>query len=490
MVQYFPRLKLPTLGKHPKQLRDVFVGVDVFGRYHSNSGGLSTYNDLHDVDPEERGLSVALFAPGWTWENTQKDLKKDWTWNIWWSDYERQLWLASTSNSDESYRPLTSFFARQPPPNPALHTFFSAFSPGVGRAWFVEGRKIWESTGLGWTDVDKNSALGDLIWASPTLKLLCKPPMELPPVLAASVTPTLNMQDAWLGGTSLQLSLSIFGPPTKSSEPSNYHAWIPVQSLAISPQTTYVVTVVYKNDFLMDHRTVRPLLKVLEYRKETVITPMGASSGIDQIGGWRTLSAQFYLFSDSEATADVVCAVGLDVDFVIPHTIPRTSLTISISLGSLCVYPLPPASTVEPTPQPVAVKFAAASPPPSTTSFSGVLTWETGVYLPPMAALTKTISTDDVKPAWQPASRSPKFLYFIVYILALLDGNDTAIHPEKSSFIGTTGLDGRANRFFVDPACLAGLVPNAKRVRFYVRGVTERGTVTSWQYSAFVDVSA
>lgn len=382
------------------------------------------------------------------------------------------------------YKPITSYFAREPPSNPALHPFFTAFSPGVGRSWFVEGQKVWETQGSGWTDVDKNSALGDMIWPRPTLAWHESERTEALP----TATPALNMQDAWMGGTSLQLSLSIAG---SDAEDAFFRClWIPVQSLAISPGIPYIVTLVYKDD-LTEHNVegdIGLLLKPLgEEQGEVEITPIGSQCG-DLQSGWKRLSVQVVL--PSSAFTDLVYAVGLVLGLA-PED-PTLPLQPSISLGSLSVYPLPQPSTVEPAPKIIWADFAASPPPGaigSAARFSGVLTWETGVYLPPITSLTLT-GPEDPNPAWQSASRSPGFLYFNVYALAHSVSQGTALRPEDASFIGTTGLDGRANRFFVDPACLTGLVDDEQIVRFYVQGVTERGTVTPWQDSVFVDVSS
>jgi len=66
------------------------------------------------------------------------------------------------------FEPLISFFRQSPPPNPADLPFYTSFGVGVGRAWFVEGVKVLQ-TENGWTDVDKQCSLGNLVWPRPTL---------------------------------------------------------------------------------------------------------------------------------------------------------------------------------------------------------------------------------------------------------------------------------------------------------------------------------
>ena len=47
--------------------RDVYVGVDVWGRGSFSGGGYNTYKALEQI--AKQGLSCALFAPGWVFEH-------------------------------------------------------------------------------------------------------------------------------------------------------------------------------------------------------------------------------------------------------------------------------------------------------------------------------------------------------------------------------------------------------------------------------------
>jgi mannosyl-glycoprotein endo-beta-N-acetylglucosaminidase len=55
--------------------------------------------------------------------------------------------------------------------------------------------------------------------------------------------------------------------------------------------------------------------------------------------------------------------------------------------------------------------------------------------------------------------------------------------------MGTTGLDGRPNRFYVDWGVLPDAIKGMVDIRFYVQGVTDRGEVMEWEQCVFVDVS-
>lgn len=500
MAQYFLTLENNESSRNSKQLRDIFVGVDVWGRGQHGGGGTSCYKALSHIDPEFLGLSAALFGHAWTWESEQD--KPGWNWDAWWK-YERTLWVGPADPVDtpdvegpippghpESqcdhgpYKPITSFFVKEPPPNPAVLPFFTTFSPGVGQAWFVNGLKVWKTKTVGWTDLDKNCALGDLLWPRPALAWHDSDRSEAPP----SALPALEMSDAWLGGNSLRLSLSVAG--TDAEDAYFRCLWIPVQSLTITPGVPYIVTLVYKDDF--SDKDVegdmglfaKPLGE--NVTGEVTISPLSAQCG-DMERGWKRLSAQLIAPADSNPVSEALFAVGLVLGFATED--PTVQVDLAITLGSLAVHLALDPSMVDPSPRMIWADHQS-SPPPAVSGqaarFSGVLTWEVGEYLAPLTSLTLT-GPEDPKPAWLPGSRAPSFLYFNVYVLPH-SPKRTALRPEDASFIGTTGLGGRANRFYVDPACIASLVDDAQTVRFYVQGVTERGGVLPWKDCVFVDV--
>ena len=56
------------------RIRDIYVGIDVFGRGCYGGGGFACNEALDQISNERRGkqLSVAIFAPGWTHETRPK----------------------------------------------------------------------------------------------------------------------------------------------------------------------------------------------------------------------------------------------------------------------------------------------------------------------------------------------------------------------------------------------------------------------------------
>ena len=252
-AQYLLSLDQSTAPR-PKLLSDIYIGVDVWGRGSHGGGGFGCYKAISHIDPEFLGLSVALFGQGWTWESEQD--KPGWSWAAWWA-YERTLWLGPATAGEHvevpphgrkegeppcehgAFQAIADFFPRLPPPDPAVRPFFTAFSPGVGWAWFVRGTKVFYSE-TGWTDVDKASSIGDLVFPRPTLAWENGNRDEAVPAASAD----LSMDDAWLGGSSLVVSFS--APGSEADDAFFRCVWLPIQSLAITPRKSYRLSVIYK----------------------------------------------------------------------------------------------------------------------------------------------------------------------------------------------------------------------------------------------------
>ncbi|THU86760.1 hypothetical protein K435DRAFT_804846 [Dendrothele bispora CBS 962.96] len=87
-TQYF--LSLESSLTANKTLRDIYMGIDVWGRGSHGAGSFGSYRALQHISPSSLGLSVVIFGQAWTWENEQD--KDEWTWEKWW-DYERFLFF-------------------------------------------------------------------------------------------------------------------------------------------------------------------------------------------------------------------------------------------------------------------------------------------------------------------------------------------------------------------------------------------------------------
>jgi mannosyl-glycoprotein endo-beta-N-acetylglucosaminidase len=472
-----------------KTLQDIHTGIDVWGRGSHGGGGLGSYRALEHIDPVSSGLSVAMFGPGWTWETIQND--PGFSWSSWW-EAERRLWIGP-ADPDEivivppmprprggeplcqhgPFRPFSDFFTTHTPPDPALIPFCTTFSPGVGFAWFVNSAKVMAPTEAGWTDIDKQGALGDRLWPRPTVQWEDRERIsEAVPETASS----LHFDDAWLGGNSLRVTFDMKG---SDAEDAFFRCvWLPIQSLSVTPLLQYTACVIFKA--LPMGETPVDIDVGLTIKCPGSTLEVSTISATEELpGDW---TRQMLTFAQPESQKDTPVMVGLVVGFATED--PSQTLQFSILLGQLAVYPATP---------PPPPHLCIASPRILWADFqregeckSGVLTWEVAAAFPPISLPSTISSPDDPMPLWS-LDRSdhafPSCAYFNIYAGAALDG------PAKAPFIGTTGLDGCANRFYVDWEVLPDVVKGMKETRFYVQGVTDRGEVLEWEQCAFVDAS-
>lgn len=171
---------------------DVYTGIDVFGR--NCHGGHDTWKALELIGPRraypaaERslGLSVALFAPGWTWESNAPGPTRSWA--DWWED-DCRFWLVGP------HAVARHFDAR-----PVLFNglFRTNFALGTGIGWYVRGELAFEGP---WSDASVSAPKPDLAW--PTVQYVCTPSGD-----KARCTVTSSFAKvAWSGTGALQLDV-------------------------------------------------------------------------------------------------------------------------------------------------------------------------------------------------------------------------------------------------------------------------------------------
>lgn len=498
-AQYLLSIDPATLGSKPKTLQDIFIGVDVWGRGSHGGGGFGSYRAITHVDPEFLGLSVALFGPAWSWESEQD--KKGWDWERWWT-YERKLWVGPQREGEVvhvppmppgrngeppcphgEFQPISAFFPRRPPPNPLVLPFFTTFSPGVGYGWYVEGRSVMHKTS-GWTDIDKQTSLGDLVWPRPLIAWEGDAREE--PVPAASST--LCLDDAWNGGSSLRLTLS---SPGSSAEDAFFRCvWIPIQSLAFTAQTSYAVTLVYKVRAPSAEVDLGLSVKLPpgSSAQELEMTPSTENETGELTCGWSRTSIQF--FCPAEKSGDLVGAVGVIVGIAAED--PSQPYEVDLQIGQLSVYPTLPVNASPPQPRILWADCEPASSKGQPTQSTYTLTWDVSSSFEPVSRI-ELGSVEDPRPPWiidRSDNWFPSFAYCNIYAQAP-KGTTLALSvlkPEDATFVGTTGFDGVKNRFVLDRQAF----PEGLRggpVRFYVQGVTDRGRVLPWDLCAFVDAT-
>ncbi|KIJ58847.1 glycoside hydrolase family 85 protein [Hydnomerulius pinastri MD-312] len=480
-----------------KSLQSIFTGVDVWGRNQYGGGGFNSYRAIHHIDPKSLGLSVAFFGQAWTWESEQD--KPGWNWDQWW-DYERKLWIGPPNAGDVvpvpdppkkrpgipdidegPFMPMTAFFEDLPPPDPARFTFYTSFSPGVGHSWFVDGTKVLE-TEKGWTDVDKQCSIGNLVWPRPNPVWEGDEREEAVPTASSR----LDMTDGFNGGNTLKLSFTCAG---STAEDAFFRSiWLPVQSLNVTVQRSYEVCLVYKttagDGIDLDFGVSVKALSNESNHTSDVVVEQAIVSELSE--GW---SQQNLKFTTSSPLGSAQVAAGLVIGFAAED--PSLPCNFSISLGQLAIYPSPPPPPVSVgTPAILWAKFEHSSNRTVPLSVvEGVLTWDTSSSFPRFSSI-RTTSPEDPNPAWiledNPTYRFPTFTYFNIYVLPFTPDTHT-MNPTTAVFIGTTGLDGRANRFYVEPQCLPASVEGCSATRFYVQGVTSSGEVLGWDRCAYVD---
>ncbi len=477
------------------------MGIDVWGRGQHGGGGFGSYKALDHIAPESLGLSVALFGQAWTWESEQD--KPGWTWNKWW-EYDSKLWVGPVPGSGPvhvpeaprrpgepecphgEFLPVASFFPIHPPPDPIDLPFHTTFCPGTGLGWFVNGVNVYQSK-TGWTDIDKQTTVGDLIWPCP--KIFWEDDREDEKPTASSA---FCMVDAWNGGNSVQLSISF---PGSTDELAAYRPiWIPVQSLSITPRRQYEASAIYKIKGALPEGVEAEFalaFKPLPGSQETdFICNIISTSTTELEKGWTKLTIQFdTTTSDGIATPPSHLAIGLVVAVLAEDT--AHPFKLNFLLGQLNTSACVPASFSEEDTIALWADFSASAPSKGlSTPLSGTLSWETATFFPAVAAVTIT-SPEDAASAWnrQPTIPwFPSFLYFNIY--AQLFADDYKVAPvETAHWIGTSGWDGQQCGFDVRPDNLPFAVPPGRKVRFYVRGVTDRGKVMSWGKCAYLDLA-
>ncbi|KAH8824582.1 glycosyl hydrolase family 85-domain-containing protein [Flagelloscypha sp. PMI_526] len=485
-AQYFLSLAPSHLGS--KTLRDLYIGIDVWGRGSHGGGGFGCYKALSHISPSSLGLSVALFGQAWTWESEQD--KPGWDWHQWWN-YERKLWCGvkdATETVDVPEVPrregepecthgpftaVSSFFERKAPPDPSYLAFHSTFSPGVGQSWFVDGVKLdlGPPTKSGWwTDISKQTSMGDLLWPSPSLSwegdLLGK--LRLP-----TASSDVCMSDAWNGGSSVSLTLS--APGSDNDDAAFRSVWLPIQSLVVTAGKLYTADIVYKIQTAEELDLDVAVALKSSTGKAVEVTPASVPS-TDFEEGWTRLSVNF---STRKATG---VQLGLILS-IIAYDVSQP-LAATILLGQMNVYPKTETRDV-----PI-VLWASSTFTTNTLD----LEWETATTRPQLTSLNISSPEDPnpVFPICTPDGEVEEFMYFHVYGKRYDESGTFVGGPENSVWIGLTGWEGVSRRWAGDLKRVRSVLGFAEqeqgKARIFVRGVKDRGRLSKWEEGAYVDV--
>jgi len=310
--------------------------------------------------------------------------------------------------------------------------------------------------------------LGNLIWPRPvTLWEEGGGSGEIP--LGST---SLDFTDAWLGGNSLKATLRFSG----DKEAYFRHIWLPLQSIPVYRGQSYDVSLIYKTD--------APSLDL-----ETALTVRSAwgfelteATTVELENGWTELHVYFVLPKHRVTATEVHSMVGIILGFATED--PAQPCELPINIGMLSIYPSPPRPPSKLVHHKPKVLWA--------NYLKNLLTWEIAACFDPIPdGSIEPQPPDNTDLKWEipPADTAyPKFTFFNVYVevkstVGFYRG------PEHAKFIGTTGWDGRENRFYVEDTMLpkGSRTGSGADVRFYVQGVTDRGEVLPWSNGAFVE---
>ena len=412
-------------------------------------------------------------------------------WQSWWK-YDRKLWLGPEDPKETvpvppmsemslkkqalnpdvplpgPFMPISSYFKNSTPPNPFDLPFVTYFSPGIGFKWFVQGNEFMDTREGGWTDIQKQTSLGNLIWPRPI-------PLweggggrgEIP--LGST---SLDFTDAWLGGSSLGVTLRFSG----DEEAHFRHVWLPLQSILVYQGQSYDVSLVYKAEApSLELETALAVRSPWEFELTEATT-------VELENGWTGFHARFVLPKHPATTTEVHSAVGIVLGFAAED--PSKPCELLINIGMLSVYPSPPRHPSKLVHHKPRVLWA--------NYLRNLLTWEIAAYFDPIPDGTiEPQPPDNTNLKWEisPTDTAyPKFMFFNIYV-EVKSAVGFYRGPEHATFIGTTGWDGRENRFYVEDTMLpkGSRAGSGADVRFYFQGVTARGEVLSWIDGAFTE---
>ncbi|EPS44615.1 hypothetical protein H072_1397 [Dactylellina haptotyla CBS 200.50] len=123
-------LTTAALAKSMHRSHDVLMGIDIFGRGTFGGGGWGVGTALSVI--RSAGLSAAIFAPGWVFENFD---------GLKFEERNRKFWIDGAATDPELIcRPVAEF---APVWEAGTEDFFyTNFSRGYGKKWFQSGREV------------------------------------------------------------------------------------------------------------------------------------------------------------------------------------------------------------------------------------------------------------------------------------------------------------------------------------------------------------
>ncbi|KAG0253314.1 hypothetical protein BG011_006426 [Mortierella polycephala] len=203
--------------------RDVYTGIDVWGRNTFGGGGYTTYKALEVIQREQS--SCALFAPAWTYESLGKDtfMTSD---RLFWVGIDgagihaeslplstfyaltRRLLTKKPTveckdgdgdgdgNEDRDFLPVSAYIPARP--SGCSSWFYTNFDRGFGKGFWVNGKKV---SAKQWSHLSHQSLsptlTKEVFMVDQNFKI------QIQPAAPKAIRWVVSPEDAYHGGTSL-----------------------------------------------------------------------------------------------------------------------------------------------------------------------------------------------------------------------------------------------------------------------------------------------
>ncbi|KAF0424483.1 glycoside hydrolase [Gigaspora margarita] len=189
----YPELSAQKAGSRK---RNVYTGIDIWGRNTYGDGGFTTYKALKVI--QKAKTSCALFAPAWTYEHLGKEA-------FW--DNDKKFWIGSA----DKYEDVDSQTDRKsedeglaiahyivPRYSPGINNFYTNFDRGCGYKFFIKGLSVLEQE---WAHLSHQS-----IQPFPTKRIsevISNNASEMSTNISHDIAWNLTFNKAYNGGTSV-----------------------------------------------------------------------------------------------------------------------------------------------------------------------------------------------------------------------------------------------------------------------------------------------
>ncbi|GJJ09821.1 hypothetical protein Clacol_004045 [Clathrus columnatus] len=363
-VQHHPKLlQSARMAIHLNQsASQVYIGIDVFGR--NCYGGFDISKSLDMIFPTslpDLGLSVALFAQGWTWERA-KDDGTERSWTEWWND-DLRLWLGpSKPNSDNV--PVSGYFGprKRSLTYTEISPFYTNFSRGSGKAWWMFGTKVYDAVApdsddhlerSGWTDVGASFPMPDRLW--PQTRILDLPNEENKDCHLVDTTfdgswiakdIMLDESDVWQGSTCLKLTFTSKLILDNSLIPGFILPLCTLSDLNVTTPGKYSLTIMTKfPGITTDHPTILPQILWADDKSPVCSYALSDSSTLLSrnhiANGWYCIEVEALLTRPAD-TSFTTPVLGLQITSVNPDDTLNRRIYASFEclIGSIVLNPV------------------------------------------------------------------------------------------------------------------------------------------------------